>query len=139
MFALVGIGFQEILALVFLLGIGVFVSGLPAYQAYRRGYNGFVWCLAGLLAQNPVFVLVVLAMVPHRSRQQLREQFAQELDTKLAGRNGRAAGAAQSRSVHDRSIGDAATEMPGRIDTRSLGDQVTEIPGRSIGNDQTQL
>jgi hypothetical protein len=139
MFVFDGIGFQELVILGLLLGLGVFLAALPAFQAYRRGYNGVVWCLAGLLGQNPIFVLVVLAMVPHRSRQRLREEFAQELDAKLAGRDLPVAGSTVGKPVRDRSIGDAATDVPGRIDTRSVGDQVTELPHRSLGDDQTRL
>ena len=59
------------------------LMSLPAYQAYRRGYNPIVWGLAGMFASNPIFILVVLAVVPHRSRVKLRQQFRDELDRKL--------------------------------------------------------
>ncbi len=103
--------------------IGFILIVLPAYQAYRRGYNPFVWFLAGILALNPIFVLVVLAMVPHRGRMRLREKYREELDRKLAQVRG----------------GPAAGAGPARVDTHSVGDQATELPQRSIGDDQTRL
>ena len=70
-----GIGAQEFAVLI-TLGVVLFlVLGLvliPAYQAYHRGYNPVVWGLAGVFSSNPLFILVVLGMVPHRARQRLR-------------------------------------------------------------------
>jgi hypothetical protein len=70
------------------LGLGGYLLGLVAYHAYRRGYNPVVWGLAAVFAMNPVFLLVVLVLVPHRSRLRLRARFAAELDAKLAGHGG---------------------------------------------------
>jgi hypothetical protein len=74
-----------LVGLLFLLA-GLGFIALTAYQAYRRGYNPIVWGIAGILALNPIFFLVVLAVAPHRSRMRLRDRFTSELDTKLTRR-----------------------------------------------------
>jgi len=70
----------------FLLAIVGWLIGLTSYHAYRRGYNPVVWALAAIIAMNPIFLFVVLALAPHRSRLRLRDKFHAELDAKLAGR-----------------------------------------------------
>jgi hypothetical protein len=95
----------------------------PARMAWRRGYNPLVWGGTVVATSNPVLLLVLLAMIPNRARMKLREQFAAELDEKLARVGGRPAGAVGGPAVRDRSI----------------GDQVTQLPQRSIGDDQTTL
>lgn len=111
-----------------LLGVGILALIVvpPAYHARKRGYNPFVWGLAALLAQNPIFLLVVLAMAPHRARVRLREQFTRELDAKLAA----------LESVPPT----AADPASPRIDTSAVGDRPTVLPpDRSIGDEQTRL
>ena len=76
-----------LLIAVFFLLIGLAFIALTAYQAYRRGYNPIVWGLAAIIALNPIFLLVVLAFAPHRSRVRMRDQFTAELDAKLANRS----------------------------------------------------
>ena len=102
---------------------------VPAYQAYRRGYNPFVWATAAVLALNPIFVLSCSQCRRTGSRQQLREVFRRELDKKL-----NAAGLLVVPGLATSPL--IRTE---RIDTHSVGDQVTQIPDRSIGDDQTRL
>lgn len=58
---------------------------LTSHHAYRRGYNPIVWALAAVIAMNPIFLFVVLALVPNRARLRLRAKFAAELDARLAG------------------------------------------------------
>jgi hypothetical protein len=116
---------EVIVMLAVVLVIGTLVIVLPAYQAYRRGYNPVVWGLAGVFALNPIFILVVLAMAPHRARVRLRRQYREELDRKLAAIRGGPDGPSRPGSVG--------------VDERSVGDQVTELPQRSIGDDQTRL
>jgi hypothetical protein len=107
-----------------LVVLGFVILGLTGYQAWKRGYNPIVWTVAGVLAQNPLFVLVVLAMVPFRRRVRLRAAFERELDEKLA-------------ALGDRRPVAAGAGVPVR--DRSLGDAATEFPQRSIGDDQTRL
>lgn len=65
------------------LALAMWLIGSTSYHAYRRGYQPIVWALAAIIALNPVFLLVVLAIVPHRRRLRMRERFASELDEKL--------------------------------------------------------
>ena len=121
------LGLAEILVLAGLL-IFLIILVIPvAYQAYRRGYNPIIWGLFGLFALNPIFPLVILALVPHRSRLRLREQYTRELDEKLTERGGEAIR--------------YGTELDKpQPETHSLGDRATEHPyNRSIGDDQTRL
>src|SRR4051812_21311714 len=112
-----GMGATELF--VFVILFGVYILGLltalclaPAIQAKRRGYSFFVWLMAGVLVFNPIFILVVLASVPHRKRQRLREQFRGELDVKLAGA-GALVDLPGARPAVERSLGDLATRLPG--------------------------
>jgi hypothetical protein len=104
------------------------IFSVPAIQAKRRGYSFLVWFFAGLLVYNPIYLLIVLATIPHRSRQKQRVQFADELDAKLS-----AAGlpvVTAVRPIPDRSLGDFATIDPrttaGKFsDAKSIGDEPT--------------
>jgi heme exporter protein D len=118
---------------------------VPAVQAKQRGYSFFVWLAAGVLALNPIFILVVLAALPHRKRQRLREQFRRELDAKLAAAGTPAA--IPVRPAAERSLGDQQTILPGAsaategppVRERSLGDLPTMSPAaRSLGDQPTR-
>jgi hypothetical protein len=95
-------GIQELILLFVLggglLGLGGYLLGLVAYHAYRRGYNPVVWGLAAIFSMNPIFLLVVLVLVPNRTRLRLRARFAAELDARLGG-VGPAAGTPEGRPV----------------------------------------
>jgi hypothetical protein len=95
-------GAQELILLLVLglgfLGVAGYLLWQVAHHSYRRGYNPAVWTLAAIVALNPIFLLVVLASVPHRSRLRLRARFAAELDAKLA-KAGRPTGMAKERSA----------------------------------------
>jgi heme exporter protein D len=127
--------------LIFTVSLVVFC--IPAVQAKRRGYSFFVWLAAGQLVLNPIYLLVVLGIAPHRRRQQLREQFRQELDAKIAA--GMPAVVAAVRPVPDRSVGDQPTVMPGRVaatdvQAGSVGDAATVMPPhRSLGDEATHV
>src|SRR5262249_19711316 len=86
-----------LIGLLFLL-VGLALVSLTAYQAYRRGYNPIIWGIAAIVGLTRIFLLVVLAVAPHRSRVRLRDQFAAELDARLAGRS-RSAGAGGTAPV----------------------------------------
>jgi hypothetical protein len=115
------------------IAIGLIVAAIifsvPASQAKRRGYSFLVWFFAGFLVYNPIYLLIVLATVPHRARQRQRGQFAAELDGKLA-----AAGIPVVKAVRpipERSLGDFATVDPGTTAGRVSGAQ-------SIGDEPTR-
>jgi hypothetical protein len=115
-------------AMLFALGamavVGLLLMLIPAYQAYHRGYDPVTWGLAGVFAMNPLFILVVLAMAPHRTRVRLRKQYRAELDEKLA-----AVGAGPAEEA----------KRPVRADTFTVGDAATRLPDRSIGDDLTRM
>jgi hypothetical protein len=121
--------------------IGLAIFSIPAVQAKRRGYSFFVWLLAGVLVTNPIYLLVVLGVLPHRKRQRLREQLRRELDAKLAAA---APAAVRAGPVIERSVGDQPTVMPGvaaatDVPLRSIGDAATVMPPqRSVGDEATR-
>lgn len=110
------------------LVVVLLIFSVPAIQAKRRGYSFIVWFFAGLLVYNPIYLLIVLATIPHRSRQKQRVQFAAELDGKLSAAALPVVMAV--RPIPDRSIGDFATIDPrttaGKFsDAKSIGDEPT--------------
>jgi hypothetical protein len=130
-----------------MLVVGLLFFSNAAKQAKRRGYSFLVWLVAGILVLNPIYLLIVLATVPHRGRQKLREQFRRELDAKLAA-GGAPAALPVARAVTDRSLGDLATRLPGAsaatdeppVRERSLGDVPTVLPDvRSVGDEPSRM
>ncbi len=101
------------------------ISAIVAYQARQRGYHFIPWLIAGMLA-NPIFFLVLLAVMPDYARKARRRKYLAELESKLAGRSKMlppTACAAPSRAATpQRSIGDLPTVDP---PVRSLGDEET--------------
>ena len=111
------------------LVVVLLIFSVPAIQAKRRGYSFLVWFFAGLLVYNPIYLLIVLATIPHRARQKQRLQFAAELDGKLA-----AAGlpiVTTVRPIPECSLGDFAT-----IDPRTTADRFSDA--NSIGDEPTR-
>jgi hypothetical protein len=98
------------------------------WQAYRRGHGFVSWFILQIVALNPVYPLILLATLPNKARARLREEFARELDRKLAG----AAGAESPPGTPDRTAADRS--MAG-----SVGDLPTFVPpAGSIGDDVTR-
>src|SRR5436305_13659356 len=95
-----------------LLGVLVFLALAPAVQAKRRGYSLIVWLVAGVLVFNPIYLLLILSISPHRKRQQMRMDFRRELDAKSA-LAGTPAGSPAARPVTARSPGAPQTVLPG--------------------------
>jgi hypothetical protein len=105
-------------------GLFLLFSAIVAVQAHQRGYNFVVWLLAGVLA-NPVFFLVLLAIMPDYARKALRRQLAAELEEKL---------------VAQRLVPPAAAQPSTLVPQCSLGDQPTVLPPqRSLGDEETRL
>jgi hypothetical protein len=107
---------------VVLLGwlIGAFLFLIPA-QAHARGHGFMSWFIIQLLALNPLYPLVLVALLPNKARNRLREQYAAELDRKLATSTSHDEVQPGSANLQ-RSLGDAPTYVPVE---RSLGDQAT--------------
>jgi hypothetical protein len=104
-----------------------FLIALPvAFQARRRGHSFLAWLAAGTLV-NPIFFLVLLAIMPDRARQARRRQELADLDARLAALG--------------KSAGEPATlpAAPGAVPQQSLGDQPTVAPPlRSLGDEETR-
>jgi hypothetical protein len=121
------IAFLAVVALVVAL-----ISAIVAYQARRRGYPFIPWFLASMLA-NPIFFLVLLAVMPDFARKARRRKYLTELETKLAERS-------KTSPMVPRTLaaptGPSSTLSP----ERSLGDMPTvEPPERSLGDEETRL
>jgi heme exporter protein D len=119
----------------------LFIFSIPAIQAKRRGYSFLVWLAAGLLVANPIYLLVVLGVLPHRTRQKMREQFRAELDAKLTATTPATTAA---DAIPDRTVGDQPTVLPGFAAAtdgplKSVGDGATILPReRSLGDEMTR-
>lgn len=107
------------------LGLGL-SSGIVAIQAHRRGYSMGLWLLVSLLG-NPIFSLVLLAIMPDRRLLALRRHERAMLDVELASLTVATPGAPRPSDSHGssndivpmRSIGDRPTVLPpGEKDTR---------------------
>ena len=120
-----------IVASILVVIAALFLSGIVivAVQARGRGYSLWLWMAAGLLTINPVIFLVMLALMPNRSRLRLREKFRAELDAKLAGRKN----LPPAPAVGPVPTGTTLTA------NRSLGDLPTFVPrDRSLGDEETR-
>jgi hypothetical protein len=114
--------------LLFVLLLPILVMSLiVAAQASRRGYSLLLWLVAGCLG-NPIFLLILLAIMPDRARLARRRQELFDLEKKLADRAKRAAAELEPASVV---LPPAAAS--------SLGDQPTVLPPvRSLGDEETR-
>lgn len=133
------IGVMVFFAFITLL-IVVGIAAIVAVQASYRGYNVFVWLIAACLG-NPVFLLILLGVLPDRARRGLRESELDDLDRRRRQVPRRLPPATvepvRPRTTDvQRSLGDAETRLP--ID-RSLGDMETRLPiDRSVGDEETR-
>jgi hypothetical protein len=109
----------------------VLISALVAYQARQRGYPFFPWLIAGMLA-NPIFFLVLLAVMPDYARKVRRRKYLAELESKLAARS-KALSPTPRVTVPPRA-GKSLAVSP----ERSIGDLPTvDPPERSLGDEET--
>jgi hypothetical protein len=133
------------LAAIFLLFL--LFSLITAVQAKRRGYPLIAWLLAGALG-NPVFLLVLLGVMPDFRRKKLRITEMDDLERRLAAKPRQiepavvpeaelaSAPPGAVRRAIDRSLGDQPTQMP----ERSPGDEPTrDLPLRSLGDEETRM
>lgn len=119
-FWMIVLGLLAIAGTVLLLWLVVaLLFGVPR-QARQRGHGFWSWFVIQIVAVNPVYPLVSLAMLPDRAKGRLRRQYAAELDAKLGP--GRATPTGADAAIPDRSVGDLPTLAP---------------PGRSVGDAPT--
>jgi hypothetical protein len=119
------------------LGFAAFcVSAMVASQARKRGYSFIVWVVAGMLG-NPLFFLVLLAIMPDFARRKQREKEMAELEKKLAARKRMRVLAGNTDILQV----PTATALPA-VRERSLRDEETRMlpaPERSLGDEPTRL
>lgn len=112
--------------------IGFLVSLLVAYQARQRGYSMPIWTLAGMLSSNPIYLLMLLGVMPDFARRKMREKEMQDLEARLKQKLRRvAADGSDTLPLH---LSPARPEPD-----RSVGNQPTCLPERSIGDNETRL
>src|SRR5262249_18191957 len=109
-----------LLVALFGMGGGLLVLIVPL-QAKRRGYSLLAWLVASLLG-NPVFLLILLGLLPDARRKRLRTTEREDLEGRLRRARGPAE-PAPARPPLERSLGDQATRLP----ERSLGDEETRL------------
>src|SRR5262245_2101607 len=91
-------------------------------QARQRGYSYWLWTVTSIFG-NPLFIIVLLTLLPDARKQALRQTEMADLEAKLAE---------QVRRV---AVPDAI-----RVPVASVGDQVTVVPpARSLGDEETRL
>jgi peroxiredoxin len=99
---------------------------LLAVQAYRRGLSFFVWLLAGFLAANPLFPLVLLGLLPDRARQARRRAELQDLERRLGGEQ-----PAEQRNL-------SMDHANARSSAEALPSTASVLPECSLGDVETQ-
>lgn len=103
------------LGLVATVGTMLVMAGVVFYvlgsQARRRGHGWVSWVVFSLFARNPVYPIILLALLPNKARMRLRDEFAAELDAKLAAAQPPAPAVTLDFPLH--SVGDLPTRDPG--------------------------
>ena len=109
---------------------------MVAYQARKRGYSFTVWVVAGMLG-NPLFFLVLLAIMPDFARRKQREKEMAELEKKLAARKRMRVLAANTDILQ----APTATALPaaGERSLRAEETRALPAPERSLGDEPTRL
>lgn len=75
------------IGIVFSLGLLILALCLiMPLQAYRRGHGFLSWFILQIMAMNPLYLLVIVALLPNKAKMRQREKYTAELEAKLAGR-----------------------------------------------------
>jgi hypothetical protein len=127
---------EVVIMLAVVLFVFLLLSLIVAVQAKRRGYPVLAWLIAGTLA-NPIFLLVMLGIMPDFRRKKLRKKETDDMERRLARRPN------QPEPVPPE-VSQTPGAPPGAVRRsldRSLGDQPTQWPQRerSLGDDETRL
>jgi hypothetical protein len=100
--------------------IGAAITLIVPLHAYRRGHGLMSWFALQFVAFNPIYPLILVAILPHKARMRLRTEYERDLDERL-----RRAGAVRGSP--------RAAELP--ADPNSIGDRSTAGSyGASIGD-----
>ena len=110
------------LPLVPLPALAAAIALIVPVHAYRRGHGFVSWLALELVAMNPIYPLILVAILPNKARMRLRAEYARDLDERLR-RAGvtptRPASAAGTGSVVDRSTeglgGPSVGDLPTRL------------------------
>jgi hypothetical protein len=90
-------------------------------HARRRGHGFVSWFVLQFVGMNPIYPLILVAILPNKARMRLRAEYARDLDDRL-----RRAGVIPGRAA-------------GIPDTGSAGDRPTEgLTGPSVGDMPTR-
>lgn len=114
--------FPLVAIIIVMVQVALFLT--PPSQAYLRGQGFWRWVLLSLFSLNPLYLLLLIAMLPNRRRMRMREAFEAELDAKLAT-SASSPQPVSSPVLADRSLGDRETAASVQ---QSLGDQPTRAP-----------
>ena len=98
------------------------VALIVPLHARRRGHGFVSWFALQFVGMNPIYPLILVAILPNKARMRLRDEYARELDERL-----REAGLVPTRGGR----------LPG---TGPVGDRSTEgLAGPSVGDLPTRL
>lgn len=80
------------LNLLFGIPLGILILCLACVmpvQAKRRGHGFVSWFILQILSMNPLYLLVIVGLLPNKAKMRQREVFAAELEAKLRAVRGR--------------------------------------------------
>src|SRR5262245_58179910 len=83
-------------------------------HARRRGHGFVSWFVLQFIVLNPIYPLILVAVLPNKARMRLRAEYEQDLDDRLREAGvipRRAVGLVGPGSVEDRSVGDLPTRL----------------------------
>lgn len=113
------------------IALGLFVLTLVPQQAHRRGLGFGSWFALQIVAVNPVYPLILVALLPNRAKERRRARYAAELDAKLTAAGRPLPGVGADTVPVDRSVGDLRTTDPA---ASMLGGRTVARPDRSLGD-----
>jgi hypothetical protein len=90
-------------------------------HARRRGHGFVSWFVLQFVGMNPIYPLILVAILPNKARMRLRAEYARDLDERLRQAGvvpGRAAGAPGTGPTADRSTEGLAGPSVGDLPTR---------------------
>ena len=88
-------------------------------HARRRGHGFVSWFALQFVAMNPIYPLILVAILPNKARIRLRAEYARELDDRL-----REAGIGPARAARFPGTGDRSTDG---LAGPSVGDLPTRL------------
>ena len=93
-----------------------------ARHARRRGHGFVSWFALQFVALNPIYPLILVAILPNKARMRLRAEYEQDLDERL-----REAGVIPDRAVGIQGTGSVGDRLPDGLAGPSVGDMPTRL------------